>query len=74
MLTVATETIQLAGGGDGYTLRVTDDGKGMDERTLQRRDGMGLRLMEYRSRLSGVHLDITSTPGRGTTVSCSFDK
>ena len=74
MLTVATETIQLTGRGDGYTLTVTDNGKGMDEKTLQRRDGMGPGLMEYRSRLSGVHLDITSASGRGTTRSCSFDK
>lgn len=57
---------------DAVTLVVEDDGRGFDAagRAL-RRDGSGLGMlgMEERARLLGGHLEITSSPDEGTTVS-----
>jgi len=47
-------------------LDVADDGLGLKERIST---GYGLRNMHDRARLLGGHLDITSTPGKGTTIS-----
>ncbi len=64
--------VRLAGSGAGYTLTVIDDGRGISEEVMQHR-GMGLELMDYRAKLLGVALEVSSVPGQGTTVSCSFD-
>ncbi len=57
---------------DAVTLVVEDDGRGFDAagRELSR-DGSGLGMlgMEERARLLGGHLEITSSPDEGTTVS-----
>lgn len=66
--------VRLTNSGAAYTLTVTDDGKGMDEATLLRRNGMGVGLMEYRARLLEIKLAITSTPGQGTTVRCLLEQ
>jgi len=52
-------------------LRLQDDGTGFE---LERasRDGMGLRVMEYRARSIGAHLAIRSQPGQGTEISCQM--
>jgi PAS domain S-box-containing protein len=64
--------VRLAGTGTNYTLTVSDNGKGIDEKTLRQRDGMGLGLMEYRAKLVGAQLEIRSAPGQGAMVNCSF--
>ncbi len=50
------------------TLKITDDGKGF---TAARRDAIGhygLQGMKERAEMIGGTLNVTSTPGRGTTV------
>ena len=66
------------------TLRVEDDGRGMDADTLQRvRDpfyttrttrkvGMGIPLFRMAAEMTGGSLDIVSEPGKGTAVTASF--
>ncbi|CAL9575227.1 GAF domain-containing sensor histidine kinase [Streptomyces sp. enrichment culture] len=55
--------------GAGAVLRVTDDGGGFDPR-LVRRAGRHLGLVSMRDRAGGVggSLDVTSEPGKGTTI------
>lgn len=64
--------VRLAGTGTSYTLTVSDNGKGIGDEVLRQRGGMGLGLMEYRAKLVGAQLDISSVPGKGATVNCSF--
>ncbi len=56
---------------EGVCLRVADDGRGFDAADLERyrRQGhMGLRLLEQRIRDAGGQMEITSSPGHGTTA------
>ncbi len=56
---------------DGRTvLRISDDGIGMGEASLNR-SGMGLSIMRYRARLNGGDLVIEQPGEGGTTVLCS---
>jgi len=62
------------------TIKVTDNGRGMDDKTLERiRDpffttrttrkvGLGVSFLDEIAELTGGTLDIQSTPGIGTTV------
>ena len=61
----ATVTIDVHDG-DGLTLQVRDDGAGFDPVTVQR--GHGFTNMADRLGALGGLLDVTSAPGRGTTV------
>ena len=54
--------------GPAVRLTIRDDGSGFAE---PRGRGLGLRIMDYRARVIGGHLDIRSSPGTGTTVVCS---
>lgn len=70
--------------GDGRTLTIRDDGKGMSPEFLAkvmdpftttrttRKVGMGLPLLRMACELSGGSLDIQSTVGVGTTVTAKF--
>ncbi|GAA0364106.1 hypothetical protein GCM10009530_12250 [Microbispora corallina] len=53
----------------GVLVEVGDDGAGFDPASAASRHGMGLRLMSERVRQLGGVLELTSEPGRGTTVS-----
>ena len=69
---------------DLLTIRIADDGRGMDQETVQkvrdpfvttrttRRIGLGLPLIEMTAVRSGGYLDIDSQPGRGTIVTAAF--
>jgi anti-sigma regulatory factor (Ser/Thr protein kinase) len=69
---------------DLLTIVISDDGRGMDEETLQkaadpfftsrktRRVGLGLPLLSMNASLSGGEMKITSSPGAGTTVTAVF--
>lgn len=50
-------------------LAIQDDGKGIIEKK-RNRDGLGLRLMEYRAELIGGVLSVRSRPRQGVTVTC----
>jgi len=52
---------------DAAVLEVTDDGRGAQ----QVAPGAGITGMRERARLVGARLDVTSAPGRGTTVRLS---
>jgi hypothetical protein len=66
------------------SLEITDDGKGMDEEMRSkvldpffttrttRRVGLGLPLLAQAARQSGGGLELSSAPGRGTTVRAVF--
>jgi signal transduction histidine kinase len=66
-------TIELATDGEVLTLRVADDGSGFraDEAVIGQ--GSGLRIMDYRARLIGGTVEISSEPGDGTVVVCRVD-
>ena len=38
----------------------------------QAQTGMGIRIMQYRARVIGATLNLRSTPGHGTEVTCVF--
>ncbi|MGI9114227.1 MAG: hypothetical protein DLM52_12685 [Chthoniobacterales bacterium] len=52
------------------SLSISDDGKGFEARTASA--GMGFQNMRYRAAAVGGALEITSTAGSGTSVTCSF--
>ena len=52
-------------------LKVSDDGKGLPgEETRQDRQGLGLKIMQYRAETAGGRLTVESVPGGGVTVVC----
>lgn len=54
-----------------FNLTVSDDGDGFDDRQLHSEDdfGLGIRNMQTRAALIGASFQLTSTRGKGTTVS-----
>jgi signal transduction histidine kinase len=56
---------------DEITLTVKDDGVGFPA-VLEKHEGMGLYIMNYRARMIGASLDIRRGAGGGTIVICSF--
>lgn len=71
-------------GRDVLTIEIKDDGKGMDEQTLQktldpffttrttRRVGLGLPLLAQAARQTDGKIELDSKPGQGTTVKATF--
>lgn len=69
---------------DRFVLEIQDDGRGMDNETLNRaldpffstkktrRFGLGLSLLADAARAANGHFHIDSTPGKGTIVRASF--
>jgi signal transduction histidine kinase len=69
---------------DVLTIEIKDDGKGMDEQTLQkaldpffttrttRRVGLGLSLLAQATRETDGKIELNSSPGQGTTVKATF--
>jgi signal transduction histidine kinase len=70
--------IELDAEADGLVLRITDDGRGIDETmdvessSASGPEGMGLRVMEYRARAIGARLTIEPGTEGGTVVECSL--
>jgi signal transduction histidine kinase len=64
-------TIHLTWNSWGGTLSVVDDGVGIEEAPT-RSDGLGLRIMRYRSKLIGATLEVGPGPGGGTIVRCEL--
>ena len=54
-----------------FNLTVSDDGEGFDKRRIDTEEqfGLGIRNMQTRSALIGASFQLTSTHGKGTTVS-----
>jgi PAS domain S-box-containing protein len=62
--------VSLMTSGDQQTLTIKDNGRGFNCEEGRLSGGMGLRIMEYRARVIGASLEITSRPDSGTTVVC----
>ena len=56
--------------GDGFVLRLRDDGRGFDPDS--RTNGYGMRSMRSRAEEVGARLEVSSAPGEGTTVELRF--
>jgi signal transduction histidine kinase len=61
--------IELSVDNSNLYLRVGDDGGGFQAQEAKR-DGIGLRVMQYRAGAIGGSLEISSQPGQGTEVRC----
>jgi signal transduction histidine kinase len=61
-------SVQLFSSGEEVTLEISDDGVGFDPRLLRGTPGFGLRGLVERARGLGGWAEISSAPGRGTTV------
>lgn len=64
-------SIDLTTGSNGFTLTVSDDGKGM-ETDSHNSEGLGMHIMRYRADIIGATLRVKSVPGEGTTLSCTL--
>jgi PAS domain S-box-containing protein len=65
-------TLGLNRAGDGFELKVSDNGRGF--RPPVSTSGMGLRIMKYRAGVIGATLEMRSDAGQGATVTCTFSK
>lgn len=65
--------ISLASGAEQIRLRIRDDGVGFPEDGSDG-PGMGVNIMSYRARIIGGTLDISSSPGEGTTVTFTLPR
>ena len=67
-------TVQLSAVDHGIRLVVADDGAGFDSQLAVsgRHHGYGLRLMSVAVQEAGGSVDISSSPGRGTTVTVTL--
>ena len=60
--------IQLFADVSEVTLEIRDNGKGLPENQTARADAFGLRGMAERARVHGGWVEMSSQPGKGTTV------
>ncbi len=65
--------IVLAAGEEQLRLQVRDDGVGFEGESPPE-DGMGVRIMNYRARIIGGTLDISSARGDGAVVTCTLPR
>jgi len=63
--------IQFIAGEREGTLRVKDDGLGIEKRT-EPHPGVGLQIMNYRAGMIGGHLEVRRDHPKGTVVTCRF--
>lgn len=61
--------VSLEGSGDKVLLSVTDNGAGLPA-TARTKNGMGLRIMDYRARMIGAKFDIQNLPAGGARAVC----
>jgi len=63
--------IAFASGSEQIRLRIQDDGVGFAPDHIDG-PGMGVHIMNYRARIIGGTLEISSEPSSGTTVTCTL--
>jgi two-component system sensor kinase FixL len=66
--------LALASGDEQIRLQVRDDGSGFEEDDTADGDGMGVNIMNYRARIIGGTLEISSALGEGTVVTCTLPR
>lgn len=54
-------------------LRIEDDGAGIKKAKPGKKNGIGVRVMDYRANLIGARLTIKNKAKRGVVVTCRFD-
>lgn len=67
----ASATVDLRRAGDWLSAAIEDHGAGFDVAAVKQAAGLGLRAMEERVTYIGGHMQISSTPGRGTRIFAS---
>lgn len=60
--------------GRAYMLEVRDNGRGFSPEQAQQSTGLGLLLMEHYAAQVPLRLKVSSEPGKGTVVRCSWQK
>lgn len=65
--------LSLAAGDEQIRLQVRDDGSGFEQDEVTDA-GMGVHIMNYRARIIGGTLDLHSTVGDGTVVTCTLPR
>lgn len=63
-------SISLEVAGEGFALRLCDNGRGIESSAAVDAAGEGLRLLAHRARGLGANFTVTSPPGGGTRVTC----
>ena len=53
-------------------LRIEDDGSGLKKSKSAERNGIGVKVMDYRANLVGARLTVKARPRRGVIVTCRF--
>lgn len=66
-------SLSLIGTKEHVRLRILDDGEGFDD-AWEDSDGMGVKIMQFRARLVGASIEIRSTPGKGSSVTCTLPR
>jgi PAS domain S-box-containing protein len=64
--------ISLKPDNDKIKLTVTDNGRGFPNPPGKKSTGMGLHIMKYRAGMADAALEVQSTTGAGTVVTCVF--
>jgi len=65
-------SIRLESGDETIKVSISDNGKGIDMRTLQNSTSMGLLNMRERAGMVGAELNINSVPDKGTNIELSI--
>ena len=60
--------VDLSDDGDVLTLEVADDGQGLADIDLSKADSYGIRGLKERAKARGGWIDVSSQPGRGTSI------
>lgn len=66
--------ITLVGADGAVELVIADDGQGLRAPRPGERQGMGLRILHFRTDSIGGRLEVASEPGAGTRVRCSLPR
>jgi PAS domain S-box-containing protein len=70
----STVTISIVGSAKSTLVRIQDDGRGMTSSGTGDSTALGLLGMHERAEMIGATLTITSTPGKGTSVSLVLNR
>ncbi len=65
--------IALEAGNGTLSLRVSDDGSGLETNGSKNNRGMGLNIMRYRARMLGGNLEVKSNSPMGTVIVCTMN-
>lgn len=64
--------VDLSDEGDVLTVEITDDGPGFNPSQTRKKTGFGLKGLSERAKNVGGWLDVSSVPGRGTSITLTI--